>query len=302
VPKSKKQTYAIATFLALVSAETLWGVNTSFIKLGLRTVPLLFFLSVTILGAAVLLLPFALKAWKPLSKKDYALLTIASLTGITLGNVALLMGLKYVFAFTSSVISLFKPLVLMLLSVQFLKEKFSLKTFYGIIIAFIGAAIIIWQPWQANSSQETTGVLLIILAALCDVIATIMIKPIVSRSNSCQITALHLLIGIAPIAVYSFINISSASLSHIGRTGLLAIILNILAITLANVLFYFGLKYRQVQKTGIFQYVNPVATLIAAWLILNEVPSWQLATGSVFIAAGLYIAEFSRRKGLLLKR
>jgi drug/metabolite transporter (DMT)-like permease len=67
-------------------------------------------------------------------------------------------------------------------------------------------------------------------------------------------------------------------------------------------LFYFGLKYRQVQKTGIFQYVNPVATLIAAWLILNEVPSWQLATGSVFIAAGLYIAEFSRRKGLLLKR
>lgn len=299
---SAKQKYEGFTMLALVAAEALWGLNTSFIKLGLKTVPLTFFLSVTLLGAAILLLPFAIRVWKPMSAKDYSLLTIASLIGITLGNVVLLMGLKDVFAFTSSVIGLFKPMVLMLLSAQFLKEKFNTKVFYGIIIAFIGAVIIIWQPGQLGSSQEATGVLLIILAALCDVVATVMIKPVVSRSNAYQITTLHLFIGIIPIAIYSFINISSVNFGHIGKAGMIAMILNIIAIALANILFYFGLKYRQAQKTGIFQYVNPVATLIAAWLILKEVPNWQLALGSVFIAAGLYVAEFTGRRGKNFKR
>jgi len=302
VPKLKKQKYAGATFIALVAAEALWGLNTSFIKLGLRSVPLPFFLSVTLLGATLLLAPFAKKHWQPMSKQDYALLTIASLIGITLGNVALLMGLKDVFAFTSSVVGLFKPLILMLLSVQFLKERFNMRTFWGIMIAFIGAAIIIWQPWQSGASNESIGVLLIILAALCDVIATVIIKPVLSRSNSYQVTTLHLFIGIVPIAVYSLLHVSSINFQGIGRTGWIAIILNIIAITLANVLFYFGLKYRQVQRTGIFQYVNPIATLIAAWFILNELPNWQLLIGSIFIVLGLYVAEFSQGKKLRILR
>jgi drug/metabolite transporter (DMT)-like permease len=303
MPKPKNQKYTAYTFLALVAAEALWGVNTSFIKLGLRTVPLAFFLSVTLLGAALLLLPFAIRHWQPMSKRDYALLTLASLVGITFGNVVLLMGLKDVFAFTSSIIGLSKPLILMLLSVRFLKERFSLKTFWGIMIAFVGAAIIIWQPWQAGTSHETTGVLLIILAALLDVIETVIMKPVVSRSNSYQVTSMHLFIGVAPVAVYSLLHLSAVHFKSFGKVGVVAILLNIIAITLANVLFFFGLKYRQAQKTGIFQYINPIATLIAGWLILDEVPGQRLYVGAILIVIGIYFAERdSIGKLRLLKR
>lgn len=291
MPKAKNQQYTVYTFIALLVAEALWGINISFIKLGLRTVPLSFFLSVTLLGAAVLISPLAKRYWQPMSKRDYALLIIGSLISITLGNVVLLMGLRYVFAFSASIIELFEPLMLLLLSVEFLKERFGWRTFWGILIAFAGAAVIVLQPWQSGSRNESIGILLIILAAFCDVMGTIILKPVVSRSNSYQVTTMHLLIGTAPIAVYTLLNLSSINLKDFGRTGWVAIILNIIAISFANVLFYFGLKYRKAQNTGIFQYVKPVATLIAAWLILNEVPNKQLFIGSALIAIGIYFAE-----------
>jgi len=72
---------------------------------------------------------------------------------------------------------------------------------------------------------------------------------------------------------------------------LIAITLNIIAITFANVLFFFGLKYREAQNTGVFQYINPIAALISAWLILGEVPNQRLFIGSVLIVMGIYFAE-----------
>lgn len=298
MPKSKKQKYVRATFMALITAEALWGVNNSFIKLGLRTVPLPFFLAVTLLGAALLIAPLAKKHWKPMSAKDYAVLTVGSLISITLGNVVLLMGLRDVFVFSASLISLFKPLVLLLLSVEFLKERFGWRTFWGIIIAFAGAAIIIMQPWQAGSSTASVGMLLIVLAALCDVIGIVVLKPVVSRSNSYQVTALHLFIGAAPIAVYALLHLSSVSFKAFGRAGWVAIALNILFITFANALYYFGLKYRKAQDTGIFQYVYPIGSLIGGWFILHEVPNIRLAIGALIIVGGIYVAEFYKNKKL----
>jgi drug/metabolite transporter (DMT)-like permease len=301
--KPKNQKYTVYTFIALLVAEALWGINVSFVKLGLRTVPLPFFLSVTLIGAALLIAPSAKRYWQPMSRRDYALLIIGSFISITLGNVVLLMGLRYVFAFSASIIGLFKPLLLLLLSVQFLKERFSRRTFLGILIAFAGAAVIVIQPWQPGSHNESLGILLIILAAFCDVIGTVILKPVVSRSNSYQVTTMHLLIGAAPIAVYALLNLSSSAFKDFGKTGWIAIILNVIAISLANVLFYFGLKYRKVQNTGIFQYVNPVATLITAWLILNEVPNERLFIGSLLIGVGIYFAEKdSINKLRLIKR
>ena len=300
MPKSKKIKYPLATLLALVAAEALWGFNNSFIKLGLRTVPLPFFLSVTLLGAAVLIAPLAKKHWRPMSTKDYAMLTVGSLISITLGNVVLLMGLRDVFVFSASLISLFKPLMLLLLSVEFLKERFGWRTFWGILIAFAGAAILIMQPWQSGSPNASLGMLLIVLAALCDVMGTVILKPVVSRSNSYQVTSLHLFIGAAPIAVYALLNLSSVSFKAFGNAGWIAIAFNILLITFANALFYFGLKYRKAQETGIFQYVYPIGTLIGGWFILHEVPNARLAVGAIFVVVGIYVAEFYKSKRSLL--
>jgi drug/metabolite transporter (DMT)-like permease len=288
--KNKKPQYAATTLLVLIAAQVLWGVNTPIIKLGLKTVPLPLFLSVTILGAALLILPLAQRSWKKLSAADYWLIVIASLIGITLGNVVLLMGLERIPSVNVSIIKLFSPLLLFILSVRFLKEQLNLRTFGGILVAFAGAAVLIGQPWQSGHQNEGVGALLIILSVMCDVIATLIMKPVLSRSSSPQITFIHLSVGILPIAVYSLSYLPDLDYKAVEKQGLIAIIVNILFITAANIFFMFGLKYRKAQEIGIFQYVSPVATFIAAWFILSEKPDTSLLIGAPLIFLGIYLA------------
>jgi drug/metabolite transporter (DMT)-like permease len=177
-----------SAFLALSVAEILWGVNVPVIKLGLEHVPLPLFLSVTILSAGLLTLPLARRHWKPLRRKDYLLLIIGSVLSISLGNVALLMGLERIPSINASLISLLGPFLLFILSVEFLKERLSMRTFVGIVIAFAGAAIVIGRPWEATASnQAMLGSLFVVLAVLCEVVSTLMFKPILKRVHPYQL-------------------------------------------------------------------------------------------------------------------
>jgi drug/metabolite transporter (DMT)-like permease len=293
--KTKKK--LTSAFLALSLAEILWGINVPVIKLGLETVPVNVFLSVTILSAGLLVAPLAYKHWKPLKRKDYLLLIIGSVLSISLGNVALLMGLQRIPSVNASLISLLGPLLLLILSVEFLKERLSFRVFLGIIIAFAGAAIIIGKPWSATApDQMAAGSLFIVLAVLCEVISTLMFKPILKRVHPYQLTCLHLIWGAIPIVIYSLPNLYALSPDRVGRSGYLAMFFNIALITVANCLFYRGLKKKKAQEVGVFRYLHPVATAIAAWFILSEVPSQKIVVGAILIFLGIYYAEVRKQK------
>jgi len=298
--KTKKKKLASAV-LALSIAEILWGVNVPVIKLGLQTVPVPVFLSVTILCAGLLTAPLAYRHWKPVKRKDHLLIIIGSVLSISLGNVALLMGLQRIPSINASLITLLGPFLLFILSVEFLKERLSFRTFLGILIAFAGAAIVIGKPWEATASdQMVTGSLFVVLAVFCEVISTLMFKPLLKRIHPYQLTSLHLIWGIIPIAIYSLPYLYALSPGRTGRSGYLAIFFNIVLITIANCLFYMGLRKKKAQEVGVFRYLHPMATAIAAWFILSEVPSNKVIIGAILIFLGIYYAEVKRTSKRLL--
>lgn len=302
MPKTKKRKLTSA-FLALSLAEILWGVNVPVIKLGLEHVLLPVFLSITILGAGLLTAPLAYRHWKPMRRKDLMLLIIGSILSISLGNVALLMGLERIPSVNASLISLLGPFLLFMLSVEFLKEQLSFKTFVGILIAFAGAAIIIGKPWDATgSNQMVVGSLFVVLAVLCEVVSTLMFKPLLKRVHPYQLTSLHLIWGIIPILIYSLPYLYVLAPDRVGRSGYLAIFFNITLITIANCLFYYGLKKKKAQEVGIFRYLHPVATAIAAWFILAEKPSGKVIVGAALIFVGIYYAEIRKTSKTLSLR
>lgn len=293
----KKQKIAIGAFAALITAEILWGICKPIIKLGLETVPVPLYLSLTIIGAALLVLPLALKDWKRISRRDYFLLIIGSIISITIGNVALLMGLQKVPAVNASLIGLFGPLILLILSVEFLKERLSLRTFLGIMVAFAGAAIIIGKPWDASGSSQdmAIGNMLIILNVFCDVTGTLISKSVLKRAGTYQTTFVHLFAGIVPIAIFSLQYLYALAPSHAGRNGYLAVLFNIIIITFANCLFMYGLKRKKAQEVGVFTYASPVATIVAAWFILSEKPTVKIIGGAMLIFLGIYLAQVKQR-------
>lgn len=288
----------IVPTLSLICAQIMWGLNTPVIKLGLQHVSLPLYHSVTIFGASILLLPSAIKHWKPLKFKYYAMLIISSIIAISIGNIALLMGLKRVPSINAPLIGLFGPLTLFVLSSQFLKEKLNLKVFIGIIVALFGGLLCISGTVGGGSFglDSLTGNMLIILSVLSGVVSTLICKPVLKRASSQQVAFIHLFSGILPVIVFSTKYIGELAPSKLSSTGLLCMAFNIFAVSIANLLFMHGLKNKNAQETALFSYIHPFVTALSAWVILSEQPSANIYAGGFLIILGVYISEIDSYK------
>ena len=145
----------ILPVIALTIASILWGINFPIIKLGVATIPVLIFIAVRFFAASLILLPFAIKSWKPLKQRDLLTMILASIMWIAFTAVTLNTGLKYAPSINAGVINLLGPLILAFFSVEFLKERMSFKAVLGALVAFAGAAVIIGKPWEISLDGES---------------------------------------------------------------------------------------------------------------------------------------------------
>jgi O-acetylserine/cysteine efflux transporter len=289
--------------LALVMASILWGINAPVVKLGLESIPATIFISVKFLIISLFLLPFAIKTWKPIKQKELGVMIISSVISFTGGALALNIGLHDAPSINSAVIGLLGPLLLCVLSVEFLKERMSLKTFIGVLIAFAGSAIIIGRPWEVALNGQTVllGNVLILVSVLADVIATVIAKPVLNKMSSYQATFLYILPGVLPLAALSFTQLNNWSINDVTRDGWYALIYGIVGMLLANLFFIYALKYKKAHSIGIYQYLQSVSIVIASWFILGEHPSVKFAVGAVLVVVGVYWAEAKSPRKILLR-
>jgi drug/metabolite transporter (DMT)-like permease len=288
----------ILPIVALVTAYVLWGFNVPVIKVGIATIPLVVFMVTRFLAASFILLPFAIRTWKPLKRRDLLIMIISSIIWIMVTALTLNVGLLYAPSMNAGVINLLGPLILCILSVEFLKERMSLKTFIGILVAFAGAAVIIGKPWEVSVTGQSVllGNTLYLASMLGAVISAIIAKPILKKMSSYQAAFMYVFPGALCLIPIAITQLDGWSVSEISAKSYMAITYSIIAITLANLFFMYGLKYKQANEVGIFQYLESVALFIGAWFLLGERPSAKFAAGAVLVFIGIYLAEFHMPK------
>lgn len=290
----RKQKYLLP-ILALIGANATWGVYTVFIKMGVESIPPPIFISIRFLLVSLILLPFALRSWKPLSKKDFRLFILASVFNVTLSALTLSIGLSYTTAFNAAVINLMCPLILFVLSAQVLKERMRLTTLIGIFIALAGSIIIIGRP-EAGNMGHLVGNLFVLVSVFFYACAVIISKPLMKKVSGSQAVFLSLFPGVIPVAIYSLTKLPTWDVSAVTSTSWYGLIGSIIGLLIANVLFYYALRYKRVQETGMYGYIDSTTSIIAAWFILGERASPGFILGAVLVFVGIYLAEVYRTK------
>jgi O-acetylserine/cysteine efflux transporter len=295
----KKNQYLLP-ILALILANSLWGLSSPVIKIGLESFAVPVFIAIRFSCAALLLLPLALRVWRPLKGRQLSVLILAAVLDITLSVAALNEGLTKTTASNAGVIWLLMPIMLFLLSKAILKEKLELKTFVGILVALAGSAVIIGKPWDGYATSTLRGNLLVLTAVILNALAIVIIKPITKTLHHYQITFMYYLIGVIPIVVYASTQLHDWKLGAVTRNSWIALAVSIIAAVVSNAAFYYALRSRTVQSTGVYQYLNPLVTVVGAYVLLSERPTQWFFVGAALIAAGVYIVE-SRMKLQLQK-
>ena len=116
-------------FLAIIIANVIMGMTAPIMKMGLTEIPPFILAFTRFASASILLAPFAVSHWMPLSKKDWIILILAGVSGVGLHIGLFFLGLQRTQSIVAPVIASSGPVILYAIALFFLHEKFKLKKF-----------------------------------------------------------------------------------------------------------------------------------------------------------------------------
>ena len=74
-------------------------------------------------------------------------------------------------------------------------------------------------------------------------------------------------------------------------TAISLVFLGVFCLAIAFWLWSEGLARESAADVGIWLYVEPLITVVAAWVLIDETPTLWLGLGALLISAGVFVAE-----------
>ena len=201
--------------------------------------------------------------------------------------------LRFTTATNTSLIVCSCPLFAMLIIALFYKsERFSRLQALGSLLALIGmAAVVLNGHFVLHLSP--LGDTLAFSACICWALYTLLMKPVMGRYPAMFITRKVFFYGILTILPYYIFVPDMPSLDVLMRPE---VALNLLFLgSVASMLCYLTWSWCMKGLGAVictnWVYVNPITTIIAAWLILDEQITVYFLIGSIIIIAGMYLSS-----------
>jgi len=216
--------------------------------------------------------------------KDFAWLTLCSLTGIVGNQFLYVTGLSLTTAINATLLSTVIPVSTLLISVVFGSDRLSVRRIVGIVLAAAGVVYLV-NPARADfSMQKTIGNLLIVFSSLLYGTYIVISKDLFERYGALNVITWMFMVGAVvsiPVGAYS---LGSEHLQLAGTGVWLGVVFVIMFPTVgAYYLNGWALTKVTPSTVAVYIYLQPLIAFGLAPLLLGE--SWNSRT----IAAALLI-------------
>lgn len=177
-------------------------------------------------------------------------------------------------------------------------ERLSRLVWIGSAIAVVGVVLVILNG-SLHFHISPLGDLLALCAGLSWAFYSILIKPYSERMDSFVVTR--------RVMFWAFVTAVPLMLAVDGMPNLaplftqpkaliswifLAVFGNAVCFALWNIAF----DRLGVVITNNYLYASPFVTVLVAWIMLGQVPSWMSILGAILITAGVILAQWDKRK------
>jgi len=297
MPKNRRTAYD--TYVKLITAIAIWGGSFIATKIAVQEVSpvtvvwLRFFIGTVILGY------FAWKS-KELSlpkRKDVLDLLWLGFLGITLHQWLQSSGLVTSEASTTAWLVSTSPAFMALFGWIFLKEKLSLRSITGFLLATIGVVLVVTKGdirSLFNGKFGASGDILILISALNWAIFSVLSRPILKRFSAIKITFYVLFFGWLLTSVQFMVGQYWIEFNQLSIDGWTSIaFLGIFCSALAYIFYNDGLKALPASKVGAFLYLEPLIATIAAAVVLSESIVLASLAGGGLILLGVWLVNYN---------
>ena len=285
----------ILALLAATLASTIYAVNHTIAK-GLMPdiIEPYGFILLRVAGAALIfwLISFFYPSEK-IDKKDWVRIIGCAFFGMVLNMLMFFKGLSLSTPINSSVVITLVPVLLLVLSALFLKERISWLKTIGIGIGLLGALVLILfgKKTQLNAPNIPLGNLLFIVNAASYSIYLIMVKPLVIKYSSITLMKLFFLFALLmnlPVGISEFTDVAWTQLSFDSIWKLTFVVV---ATTVLTYLFnIYALKQLSPSTIGAFIYLQPLLAAIFAILAGSDSLTPMRIGAALLIFIGVFLS------------
>lgn len=276
---------AFAAIVALLSWASAYPVT----RVALRDMPAIPLAAARYGLAAVLAIGWLL--WKrpgvP-ALADWPRFLLCGAVGITLYNILFNTGEETVSAGAASLIIASAPILATMIAVTLMGEKLTGWGWLGSLVSFAGVAVIV-----LNGRRELafgSGAVLVLGCALCGAIYTTAQRKLVLRYGALNAIAWILIIGAALLAPWWGMMIRALpGVSPLTRLSILE--LGIFPAALGYAAWGHVIAVRGAARTAALLYLLPPLTVIMAWLLTGECPTFETVLGGAIVMGGVILTN-----------
>jgi len=286
----------IKSFLMLSVVVFLWGSSFALLKLGLEEISPINLAFLRFLLVLPFFAAFAYFRDKHVFDKsffrDWKILSILGLTGVTLYHVFQNLGLRFTTASNSSLIISANPVFIALLDHFYLKEEMTLKRVFGITLAFFGIILIIGPLRLAFNPMGVIGDLLSLGAGLSWAFYSVFGKKILANYGAQRVTMFSMIFGTLFLFPILLVSEKPALPTSIWLWFLL-LILSLFCSGMAYFFWYKALEEVSPTKAGVSLFFLPIVSVLVARLVLLESLDTSFIMGALLVMLGVVITERS---------
>jgi len=283
-----------ANDLGLLGVVLIWGFNLPAVKIALGQFEPLSFNAVRfVLASSLLLLLLHRRESSRMSRRDMLFLFGLGLLGQTAYQILFIEGISRTTASHTALIFGLTPVLVALLSLLLGHEKVGVWGWTGALLAFGGEYLIIAGKSPAEGpTPSLRGDLLVLGAAFCWCLYTVLARPLLSRHSPLKVTALSVAWGTLAMLPLCFPSIRRQEWKLVSPANwMIAVLSSLFALVVAYLLWYRSVHRVGNVRTAVYSNLVPVTGTFAGWLILGERLYPLLAVGAAAIFAGIVLTR-----------
>ena len=285
--------------LALCWVSFFWGTTWIASKEGVKHMPPLQLAAIRqFIGGALYICFFLFKKTPWPKGKQWKTILILSVLNFVLSNGLSTWGVKYISSGLGAIIGAIVPLWIVIISI-FRGERLARLAIIGLIVSFGGVCVVFYDHLNDFLKPDFRfGIFISIISTLTWAFGSLYTKKKAASFN--PYFSLGLQMFLSSILLFAFTGATGTSvpLSSIPAISWWAIsYLVVFGSVLTFIAFIYALQHLPAQISSIYAYINPIIAVILGALIFSESLNAAIAIGGGVILSGLYMVNYSLRKG-----
>jgi drug/metabolite transporter (DMT)-like permease len=282
-------------YLSLVAIMMIWGLNVIALKILVNHFSPVTLTSFRIFtaGLVVILILFFIGQLRKLTRKEVMYIGTAALFSVVAHHLFLAVGLTKTTASNAGLILGLVPLVTSVLAIVFLGNRFTVFRFIGILLGFTGVVFVVLNG-KSGIHHVSIGDFYIFLSVISQAISFIMIKKATETLDARVMTGWMLLFGSALLFIISLWMEPDGLSSMTNWTPSLWVIFlasAVLATALGHMFYNKAIQQIGAAESAIFINLNPLFSLLGAYLFLGESISHSQIMGFILIVIGVILGS-----------